>query len=155
MIQQGVFREDLFYRINTITIHLPPLRDRREDIPGLADFFIQQYSVKYNKPKIILSQKAQDALISYSWPGNIRELKHTIEKAIILCDSDKIEPADLSLKSHIASVGGTNGNQTLSESEKRAIEIALEKSKGNLSLAAKTLKISRTTLYAKIQKYKL
>lgn len=155
MIEQGLFREDLFYRINTITIHLPPLRDRKEDIPGLAAFFINQYAAKYNKPNISLSPKANDALLNYSWPGNIRELKHTIEKAIILCDSDKIQPVDLALKPSSAMSYKSSDNKSLSEFEKQAISIALEKAKGNLSLAAKTLKISRTTLYAKIQKYNL
>ncbi|RPH34198.1 MAG: sigma-54-dependent Fis family transcriptional regulator [Bacteroidales bacterium] len=154
MIRNSSFREDLFYRINTITIHLPPLRERKEDIQGLAEFFIKQYSLKYDKPNIELSTRALDALQKHKWPGNIRELKHTIEKSIILCDSDKIQPADLGLRYDV-SLARASDNQSLSESEKQTIINALEKAKGNLSLAAKTLEISRTTLYAKIQKYNL
>lgn len=155
MIKQGLFREDLFYRINTITIHLPPLRERKDDIPGLANFFISQYAAKYNKSTITLSPKALDALQKHRWPGNIRELKHTIEKAIILCETDKIQPIDLGLRYDTSSAASNTDNQSLSEFEQQAIINALKKSKGNLSHAAKTLKISRTTLYAKIQKYNI
>ncbi len=154
MIKNGLFREDLFYRINTITIHLPPLRDRKEDIEGLVNFFIKQYSAKYNKSGIELTTKALDALMNHRWPGNIRELKHTIEKAIILSDSNKIQPHDLGLRYDKPSTKAAD-SQSLTESEKQTIINALEKAKGNLSQAAKILEISRTTLYAKIQKYNL
>lgn len=155
MIRQGLFREDLLYRINTIAIQLPPLRERKDDIPGLVDFFIKQYAPKYGKPAIGLSEKAFDALQRHSWPGNIRELKHTIEKAVILCETETIQPVDLGLRYETTIATAGNEAASLFDVERNAVAAALEKHKGNLSMAAKALKISRTTLYAKIQKYNL
>lgn len=155
MIGQGSFREDLLYRINTITIKLPPLRERKDDIPGLVDFFIKQYASKYIKPTIALNSKAYDALHNHNWPGNIRELKHTIEKAVILCETETIQPSDFGFRTNSATNSKSFEPSSLSEFERQAIIAALENCNGNLSVAAKTLKISRTTLYSKIQKYNL
>ena len=98
LIRQNLFREDLLFRINTILIELPPLRERKEDIPGLADFYLKQYALKYEKSWLKMNGATYDALINYFWSGNIRELKHTMEKAVILCDSTVLKPADLNLK---------------------------------------------------------
>jgi DNA-binding NtrC family response regulator len=159
LILQKLFREDLLFRINTIQIELPPLRERKEDIPGLADYFLTQYAVKYGKLSLKMSANAYDTLIKYYWPGNIRELKHTIEKAVILCDSSILKPDDLNLKAglkeRISPKEGEESNSSLSDIEKDAIAKVLEKCEGNVSKAAKILDISRTTLYTKMKDYKL
>ena len=98
MVHEGFFREDLLYRINTIQIELPPLRERGNDIIILAEFFLKKYAYKYNKPDLKINQQAHDKLMNYSWPGNIRELQHTIEKAVILSETKILKPEDLYLK---------------------------------------------------------
>ena len=98
MVKEGLFREDLLYRINTIQIDLPPLRDRGNDIIILTEFFLKKYTYKYKKPEIKINRQAVDKLLHYSWPGNVRELQHTIEKAVILSDSSVLKPEDLYLK---------------------------------------------------------
>lgn len=159
LIRHNLFREDLLFRINTIQIELPPLRERKEDIPGLADYFLAQYAVKYEKPLLRMNSSAYDALCAYHWSGNIRELKHTIEKAVILCDSNILKPDDLNLKVSLkertgGSVREENLN-SLSDIEREAILNALEKCQGNISKAAKILDISRTTLYSKMKEFKI
>ncbi len=151
MIREQSFREDLLYRINTIQIELPPLRQRIEDIEILANFFIGKYCNKYKKRGMKLQDKAIDQLQKYQWPGNIRELQHTIEKAVILCDGDRIAPADLYLNQmhHVH----TNETLTLEEMEKQMIIKELRKDDQSLSLAARKLGVSRTTLYKKMKKY--
>ncbi|MCK9205361.1 MAG: sigma-54 dependent transcriptional regulator [Bacteroidales bacterium] len=151
MIREQTFRQDLLYRINTIQIELPPLRQRTEDIGILANFFIGKYGLKYKKSFLKLQPKALDRLQKYSWPGNIRELQHTIEKAVILCEGDSITSGDLylDLSHHIQ----TEKTSTLEEMEKRMIVNEIKKSNQSLSLAARNLGISRTTLYTKIKKY--
>lgn len=153
LVQQNLFREDLLFRINTIQVELPPLRERKEDIPGLADYFLSQYAAKYGKPLLKMNGSAYDALIHYPWAGNIRELKHTIEKAVILCDSDILKPGDFALKEKIISNPEEKPLSSLSDIEKNAIMKALEKYRGNISQAARMLDISRTTLYAKMREY--
>jgi two-component system, NtrC family, response regulator HydG len=155
MVHQNLFREDLFYRINTIQIEIPPIRERQEDIAGLADFFLAQFACKYEKPTLKISSSAYDTLKNYIWPGNIRELKHTIEKAVILSDSNCLEPNDFYLKEKHAVINELENNYRLSDIEKKTIENVLEKCKGNVSKAAQILDISRTTLYSKIEKYGL
>jgi DNA-binding NtrC family response regulator len=155
MVQQNLFREDLLFRINTIQIELPPLRERKEDIPGLADFFLAAYAQKYGKLSLRMTNDTYNALISNHWAGNIRELKHTIEKAVILCDSTVLRPEDLNLKERTAITDMEESMHSLSDIEKTAIIRILEKSKGNVSLAAKMLDISRTTLYAKMRAYRI
>lgn len=154
MVENNTFREDLLYRINTIQIDLPPLRARTDDIAGLADYFLKHYAAKYDKPSITIHKKAYEQLESYHWPGNIRELKHTIEKAVILCDSDILNPGDFFLKPALSGKD-TPSSLKMEEVEKWAIEEVLRKSKGNLSKAAYMLDISRTTLYAKMNKYQI
>jgi DNA-binding NtrC family response regulator len=151
MVHDGLFREDLLYRINTIQIELPPLRDRGNDIIVLAEFFLKKYSYKYNKPNLKINQQAHEKLLKYSWPGNIRELQHSIEKAVILCDSNVIKPDDLFLRQNISSVGN-NSFTTLEEAEKYMIQQALEKNNGNFTAAAEQLGITRQTLYNRFKK---
>jgi len=152
MVEEGLFREDLLYRINTIQIEVPALRERGNDIIVLADFFLKKYASKYEKHGLKINQAAQDKLLKYQWPGNIRELQHTIEKAVILSDSDILKPEDFFLR---PVVSGKFDEQhfTIEEMEKRMILAAIDKSAGNMSLAAEQLGITRQTLYNKIKKY--
>lgn len=151
MIRDQTFRQDLLYRINTIQIELPPLRQRTEDIGMLANFFAGKYSAKYKKNCRTLQDKTIELLQKYQWPGNIRELQHTIEKAVILCDGDCLSPRDLYLnQTHQLPVDETF---TLDEMEKQMIVKELKKQGQNLSIAARNLGISRTTLYKKMKKY--
>jgi DNA-binding NtrC family response regulator len=156
LIQQKLFREDLLFRINTIQIELPPLHERKEDIPGLADYYLAEYAKKYEKPSLKMNDTTYNALINYHWSGNIRELKHTIEKAVILCDSNILRPEDLNLKSRTTAIKQEEESiSSLSDIEKTAIIKVLEKCSGNVSKAAKMLDISRTTLYSKMKEYKI
>ena len=151
MVHEGLFREDLLYRINTIQIEVPPLRERGNDVLVLTDFFLNKYSSKYNKPSLKINQQAQDKLLKYPWPGNIRELQHTIEKAVILSEGNVLKADDFFMKQVIS--GRTNETElTLEEMEKRMINLAIEKNNGNLSAAADQLGITRQTLYNKIKK---
>lgn len=151
MVQEGLFREDLLYRINTIQIEVPPLRERGNDILVLADFFLKKYSSKYNKSSLKINQQAQDKLLKYSWPGNIRELQHTIEKAVILSDNHVLKPEDFFMRP-VTSGKNMPSEMTLEEMEKRMIDLAIEKNNGNLSAAADQLGVTRQTLYNKIKK---
>jgi len=153
MVQDKTFRQDLLYRINTIQIELPPLRERTEDIEILAGFFIGKYGLKYKKSCLKLHAKALDRLMKYSWPGNVRELQHTIEKAVILCNGNEISASDLFLNESYRAL--TNETITIEEMEKRMIRKELNNNSQSLSIVAKNLGISRTTLYNKIQKYGL
>ena len=153
LVHQNLFREDLLFRINTIQIELPPLRERKEDIPGLADYYLAVFTSKYEKTSLKMTGTAYDALMDYHWSGNIRELKHTIEKAVILCDSAVIKPADLYLKEMVLKHQEVDSIHSLSDIEKNAIVRILEKCKGNITQAAKILDISRTTLYTKMKEY--
>jgi DNA-binding NtrC family response regulator len=152
MVHEGLFREDLLYRINTIQIELPPLRDRGNDIVVLADFFLRKYAGKYNKPNLKINQQALEKMLNYSWPGNIRELRHTIEKAVILCESSVIKPEDLYLR-NTGSFTRSNSVTTLEEMEKLMIQQALEKNSGNYTAAANQLGITRQTLYNKLKNW--
>ena len=151
MVSEGLFREDLLYRINTIQVELPPLRDRGNDILSLAEFFLKKYSNKYNKPNLKINQQAHEKLLRYSWPGNIRELQHTIEKAVILSESNIIKPDDLYLRTG-SQVNVNSSVSTLEEMEKQMIQQALEKNNGNFTAAAEQLGITRQTLYNRIKK---
>ncbi len=150
MIREQTFREDLVYRINTVEIHLPPLRERIDDIPLLAEHFLERFNSKYEKG-ISLAGEAVDRMMRYTWPGNIRELQHTIERAVIMADSDSIREQDLFLKE----TGQSPAPDSLhrDDLEKAAILKALDLHEGNLSKASKELGIGRTTLYRKISKY--
>ena len=151
LVGEGLFREDLLYRINTIQIELPPLRERGEDIIILAEFFLKKYTLKYGKPEIKINQQAHDKLLNYSWPGNIRELQHTIEKTVILSESNVMKADDLYLRN--AQMPGNNYPvSTLEEMERKMIRQALEKNDGNFTAAAEDLGVTRQTLYNKMKK---
>jgi DNA-binding NtrC family response regulator len=154
MVREGLFREDLLYRINTIQIEVPPLRERGNDILVLADFFLKKYAFKYDKPNLKINQQAQDKLLKYSWPGNIRELQHTIEKAVILSENSILKAEDFFMRP-IVSGRVSDSAQTLEEMEKQMIAMAIEKNDGNFSAAAGQLGITRQTLYNKIKKFDL
>lgn len=151
MVGEGTFREDLLYRINTIQIEVPPLRQRGSDILVLADFFLKKYASKYNKPGLKINQQAQDKLMKYIWPGNIRELQHTIEKAVILSEGNVLKAEDFFMRP-IVQGRNNDAEMTLEEMEKRMINQAIDKNNGNLSAAAEQLGITRQTLYNKIKK---
>lgn len=151
MVKEGLFREDLLYRINTIQIVVPPLRDRGSDIIVLAEFFLKKYTFKYSKPDIKINQQANEKLLKYSWPGNIRELQHTIEKAVILSETRVLKADDLYLK-NVISVGKNHSFKTLEEMERQMIQQALEKNDGNFTAAADQLGVTRQTLYNRIKK---
>ncbi len=153
-IEAGQFREDLYYRLNVVTIEIPPLRERREDIPVLADYFLKKYSEENQKKLIGFSAEANDFLLKYEWPGNIRELENAVERAVILARSNMVEASDLSQQSlylpHKTVVG-----KTMREVEKNHILNILIESGGNCSEASRLLGISRMTLYNKIKAYGL
>jgi DNA-binding NtrC family response regulator len=153
-VNEGLFREDLLYRINTIQIEVPPLRDRVDDIPVLAFHFLRLYCEKYNKPGKKISTQALEKLSNYQWPGNIREMQHSIEKAVIMSDSPALGPSDFSFNA--ASRGSVdNENITLEEMEKKLIAESIKKHDNNLSVVASRLGITRQTLYNKLKKYDL
>jgi len=153
-VNKGLFREDLLYRINTIQIEVPPLRDRVDDIPVLAFHFLKIYCDKYNKPGKKINPQALEKLSNYRWPGNIRELRHSIEKAVILSDSSLIGPSDFSFNT--SSKGVTdNDDTTLEEMEKKLIAESIKKHDNNFSIVASKLGITRQTLYNKLKKYDL
>jgi DNA-binding NtrC family response regulator len=152
MIADGLFREDLLYRINTITIEIPPLRERGSDILLLAEFYLDKYGSKYNKPSLVISQKAKQRLMNYPWPGNVRELQHCIERAVILADKDEIDESNLALSSNTQQISSYSF-QTFEEMEKQMILASIEKENGNMSAVAKNLGITRPTLYNKLKRY--
>ena len=152
MVSDGIFREDLLYRINTIHIEVPPLRERDADILVLADFYLKKYASKYGKPSLRINTTAQDKLMTYSWPGNVRELQHTIERAVILCEGNVLKPTDFLLTKN-SGPSLDKSPETLDEMEQMMIQNALDKNNGNYSAAANQLGISRQTLYNKIKKF--
>ncbi|ELR72445.1 Two-component system response regulator [Fulvivirga imtechensis AK7] len=152
LVAAGKFREDLLYRINTVEVHLPRLSEREEDIPLLAEHFLQVYSQKYRKNNLTISKKALDFLSSFSWPGNIRELQHAIERAVIMADDSILQPTDFLLNEKVQTSGPPD-SVNMDEVEKMTIEKAIVKNKGNISKAAKELGLGRTTIYRKMDKY--
>ena len=155
LITNNLFREDLYYRINTIVIEIPPLRDRGEDIVLLAEHFLKEYAAKYEKFSLKFSSKTLDKLMKYTWPGNVRELRHTIEKAVILSDSDILMPEDFII-SHTTPLPSFNQKPpTFAEIEKQALQIALDNNNGSVLKASQELEIARQTMYNKMQKYNL
>lgn len=151
MVSEGLFREDLLYRINTIHIEVPALREREGDILILADFYLKKFAHKYDKQGLRMNNAAQERLMGYGWPGNIRELQHTVERAVILCEGNVLKPTDflLNLKTTVST---DTGPATLDQMEQLMIANALKKHDGNYSAAAAELGISRQTLYNKMKK---
>ena len=151
-VSKGEFRQDLLFRINTIHINIPPLRNRKEDIVPLAERFMVRYGEKYNKTGLMLSGEAAEKLKAHPWEGNIRELQNVIEKAVIMCDGDIISPDHIELHT---SQRPLNESQTLEEMERQTIANAIAQCGGNLSQVAQQLGITRQTLYNKIKRYGL
>ena len=168
MIEEGKFREDLYYRLNVIPINIPSLRERKEDIPLLVEHFVEKYSVANNKEIRGLSQDVLNALISYDWPGNVRELQNIIERVVVMTRNDEITVADLT-KTPIEMSNGiinTNGNNSIkmldidlqefiNNCEKEYIKTILEKNKGRIETSAECLRIGTKTLYRKMKKYNI
>ncbi|AXT21243.1 response regulator [Flavobacteriaceae bacterium AU392] len=154
MMDEDNFRQDLLYRINTIELHLPPLRERQEDILLLANHFLKTQANKYRKLIKTISKSASDALLNYHWPGNIRELEHIIERATIISDTNAIQMEDLhfSTKKFETNIPKT---LNLEDTEKTFIKNALNKHQGNISKAAKELGLTRAALYRRLEKYKM
>ena len=152
-LKDGNFREDLYYRINAIQIKIPPLRERKEDIPVLAGFFLNKYRIHYNKTDVVLGRKGMETLERHSWPGNIRELEHSIEKAVILTEKGEIPPDLLRPGPGREEPVVPDHPLNLEELEQNSIQRALRQEKGNVSSAARILGINRSTLYQKMKKY--
>lgn len=155
LINRNLFREDLYYRINTIEIHIPPLRERGDDILRLTNFFIQKYCQKYQKALVKIPERSIGKLMKHSWPGNVRELQHTIEKAVILSDSDVLNPDVLILSGNEPAKAGTRVPLTLEEIEKQALQNVLEYHRGSISKTAEELGLTRQTIYNKLVKFGL
>ncbi len=153
MVREKSFRQDLLYRINTVEIHLPPLRARDGDIALLADHFLKQYARKYQKNDLELHPAALQKLEQYSWPGNIRELRHAIERAVILSEQNILTPGDFPL--HLESPALAHAGETLNldEMEKMLVREALKKHQGNISRAAEELGLTRAALYRRLEKH--
>ena len=150
----GNFREDLLFRINTVEIHLPALRDRREDIPLLAHHFLGRNRARYRKQVDTFSPSAMQQIMQYPWPGNVRELEHTVERAVLLCRGEEIEASNLAIASSRPSVPNFE-NMSIDEVEGLLIRKVLRRSDGNISQAAEALGLSRAALYRRIEKYGL
>ncbi len=153
MVRQSQFREDLFYRINTIQIEIPPLRHRKEDIALFANHFLKKYADLYKRPGLTLHPQALQKLESHPWPGNIRELQYAIEKAVILTEKSVIRASELSL--HVGRTHSFDKVTNLEEVERQAILAAISQNEGNLTATAEQLGVSRQTLYNKIKRFNL
>jgi len=150
----GQFREDLLFRLNTVEIHVPPLRERREDIPVLAIHFLRRYASRYRREIAGFDASAIQVMTHYAWPGNVRELEHTLERAVLMCRGHEIQPADLGLNLQRPQA------QNLDELSLEAVEAllirkALSRFQGNVSQAAEALGLSRGALYRRMEKYGL
>jgi len=149
------FRQDFLYRINTVEIHLPPLRDRAEDIPLLISYFLDTYAKRYKKKKMSVGAGAMTKLQAYHWPGNIRELRHALERAVIMADSNVLQPSDFLFSSESQQDGMIFESFNLEEIEKMIIRKVLSRHQGNISHAAKELGLTRTSLYRRMEKHGL
>lgn len=154
MVQEGTFRQDLLYRINTVEVQVPPLCERVEDIPLLAQHYLGYYAKKYHKSVKLLTPEAMDRLKRYAWPGNIRELQHAIERAVIMTDSDTLHESDFLLSRSLTTTAN-NHTLNLDEVERTAIAKALQLHNGNISKAADELGLTRASLYRRMEKYGL
>jgi DNA-binding NtrC family response regulator len=149
------FREDLLFRLNTIEIHIPPLRERREDVPVLASHFLSVYSQRYRKRLAGFDQQAMHALLEHRWQGNVRELHHVVERAVLLAQDDKVRLGDLALRTGTAQGPAKLEDMSLEEVEAFLIKKALARYDGNVSHAAAALGLSRSALYRRLQRYQL
>ncbi|MEW6673631.1 MAG: sigma-54 dependent transcriptional regulator [Thermodesulfobacteriota bacterium] len=152
-IKNGSFREDLYYRLNVVSFKMPPLRERKEDLPLLAEHFLSRFTQETNKPIDRISRAAMDEIMIYDWPGNVRELENAIERAVVVCKGPKIMPEDLPI--FCAEEGARPDTNSLVEIEKAHIAQVLKDNDWNISRSAKILEIDRSTLYNKIKRYKI
>ena len=152
LVDEGNFRQDLLYRINTIEIHIPPLRERGNDIILLAEYFLQRYARKYKKDMRGLTREAKNKLLKYAWPGNVRELQHTIERAVILGDGSLLKPENFLFHASPKQRKEEEMILNLEQLERQTIEKAMKLSEGNISRAAEYLGITRFALYRKLEK---
>jgi DNA-binding NtrC family response regulator len=148
----GRFREDLLFRINTVEIRLPPLRERREDVPALARFFLGRHAQRYRKPVTGFEDAALESLLTHPWPGNVRELDHAVERAVLMAREPLVRAGDLALKPS-DSRGPELDQLTLDEAERVLIQRALKKCDGNVSEAARLLGLSRSALYRRLERH--
>ena len=155
LVREGRFREDLYYRINTVHIELPPLRERKEDIIPLAMRFLKRYAEKYHRPLEGIDASAQAALVAHRWSGNIRELQNCIEKAVILSDGNLLVRNDIGFETSQALAGTLSESMPDGYDEERMVRDAMAQCRGNISAAARMLGVSRPTFYAKLKKYGL
>jgi DNA-binding NtrC family response regulator len=151
-VAAGRFRQDLLFRLNTVEVHLPPLRERRNDISVLAMHFLKRYAERYGKHLASFDAPALRAMLEYSWPGNVRELDHSVERAVLLAEGEQVRLSDLGLR------GARDGGQkmedmSLEEVESLLVRKALARYGGNISQAAEALGLSRSALYRRLQKY--
>jgi DNA-binding NtrC family response regulator len=154
-VDGGRFREDLLFRLNTIEIHLPPVRERREDIPSLAMHFLRRHAARYRKSLTAFDSAAMQALLDHSWPGNIRELDHAVERAVLLAQDDTVRAPDLALRAGAQGSASRYEELTLEEAERVLIQKALTRYDGNVSQAAKALGLSRSALYRRLSTHGL
>jgi DNA-binding NtrC family response regulator len=152
LVAEKRFREDLLYRLNTVEIRIPPLRDRRDDIPLLANHFLRQQAQRYGKPVRDVGPEAMRALLDHSWPGNVRELKHVVERAVLLAHDGTVTVDDLELRAR-PGAGPALDEMTLKDAERWLITRALQRHEGNVSRAAQALGVSRSALYRRLQHF--
>lgn len=153
-VAEGRFRRDLLYRLNTVEIHVPPLRDRKEDIPLLAAHFLNRHVGRYRKPITGFDSGCVQVLLDYPWPGNVRELDHTVERAVLMASGEQVRASDLGLPARIDE-GPRWDEMTLDEAERMVVELAMSRAGGDISAAAKVLGLSRGSLYRRLEKYGL
>jgi len=154
-IRENRFREDLLFRLNTIEIHLPPLRERKEDIPRLAAYFLAAHARRYRKNVHGFEAPAMRMLVENAWQGNVRELNHVIERSVLLSQTDQIRAVDLALRTNRGEGTGRLEDMSLEEVEVFLIKKALSKNDGNVSHAARVLGLSRSALYRRLERYGL
>jgi DNA-binding NtrC family response regulator len=153
-VQNGRFREDLLFRLNTVVIHLPPLRQRREDLPLLADYFLERYARRYRQDLAGFDDVARQAILDHSWPGNVRELDHAVQRAVLMARGDRVTAADLGLQPRRDGTGRIE-DMSLEDVERFLVEKALDRHAGNVAEAAKALGLSRSAMYRRLQKHGL
>jgi DNA-binding NtrC family response regulator len=155
-VAQGKFRQDLLFRVNTVEIHVPPLRERRDDIAPLAEHFLRQHSERYRRGAMTFTAQALDALREHAWPGNVRELDHVVERAVLMSSSSLVTAFDLALQTTPdARLSARLEEMSLEEAERLLIKKALARFEGNANRAAEALGLSRSALYRRLQKYGL
>ena len=154
-VSKGTFRQDLLYRLNTVHIHIPPLRDRPEDITALAQHFLARIKTKYRKRDLSFSAQALQSLTQHAWPGNVRELDHTVERAVLMAQGTQIEPHDLGLQEGQEATEASFSQMTLEALERWAIRGALERNNSDITKTAEALGLSRAALYRRLEKHQI